>query len=407
MKAFDVVIAGGGPGGLAAAQVASERGARVLVVEQGDEIGSPTRTTGGSFVKDLQQLGIPSHLYHPIKRCRFVSPTNSLEFSYEEPVTCVMDVRGVFQLLAERATAAGATIQLTTTAVEPIMEDGVVSGVLTKSRVYGDEKIGSSILVDATGYRSSLLKKAGVHSGFRRFGVGSEFDFYAPQYDQSEAVLIVGSQIAPAGYAWAFPWGNGRVRVGVGIIHSDSNEHPDGYLRKLCENADRFGINLKGAQPLEYHFGLIPSEGLLDDLVGNGILGIGDAAGQASALVGEGIRWAIKAGTMAGRVCAEAVTAKSFTADYLRRYQKEWKSAYGVNLRIAYEINKKISRWNDAKWDRKFELLKLFTPEQFGEALQANFVAGWAFHLLLSHPKLMKEGFKEVFEKMGVGRLST
>jgi digeranylgeranylglycerophospholipid reductase len=403
MKSFDVVVAGGGPGGLASAQAAAENGASVLLVEQGDEIGAPTRTTGGSFVKDLEQLGIPAHLYHPIHRCRFVSPENAATFSFDDPVACVMDVRGVFQFLAERAIGAGAVIQVGTTALEPVLDSRIVRGVETKSRVYGDEKISCSVLIDATGYRSTLLRKAGVHQGFKRFGVGSEFDLYAPDYDQAEVVLIVGNQVAPAGYAWAFPWGKGRVRIGVGIIHADSDEHPDEYLRKLCANAEQFGINLKNAQPIEYHYGLIPSEGLLETLVGNGILGVGDATGQASALVGEGIRWAIKAGTMAGKVAAEAVSAGDCSAQYLRKYEQQWKNTHGTNLRIAYEINKKISRWDDSKWDRKTELLKLFTPQQFGQALQANFLAAWPLRLICSHPSLMKEGFKEVMERLGGG----
>jgi digeranylgeranylglycerophospholipid reductase len=403
MKNFDIVIAGGGPGGLAAAQAATESGARVLVLEQADEIGAPMRTTGGSFIKELEQLGIPSHLYHPIKRCRFVSPDNEATFSYEEPVTCVMDVRGVFQFLAEQAMKSGAALQLGTTATNLIMSTEFVTGVETKSSVFGDGSVNCSVLIDATGYRSAMLKKAGLHKGFKRFGVGSEFDLYAPEYDQSEAVLIVGTQVAPAGYAWAFPWGRDRVRLGVGIIHADSDRHPDDYLKKLWSNADRFGMRLSKAQPIEYHYGLIPSEGLLENLVGNGILGVGDAAGQASALAGEGIRWAIKAGRMAGKVAADAVKEGDCSARYLRKYEQQWKSTYGSNLRIAHEINKKISQWDDIKWDKKTELLKLFTANQFGEALQSNFIATWPFRLLWSHPSLLKEGIKEISERLGFG----
>jgi digeranylgeranylglycerophospholipid reductase len=392
MSGFDVVVAGGGPGGLSAAQSAAENGARVLLIEQGDEIGSPIRTSGGSFIRDLVKLGIPAHLYHPIRKCRFISPDNEASFSYDDPVLCIMDVRGVFQHLAAQAIGAGAHIRLATAAVEPVIENGFVCGVLTKAG-----RVDCMVLIDATGYRSALLRKAGLHAGFRRFGVGSEFDMYAPNYDQSEAVLIVGSQVAPSGYAWAFPWGNGRVRVGVGIIHGDSDQHPEGYLRKLCADANKFGMNLKGAQPIEHHYGLIPSDGLLENLVGNGILGVGDAAGQASALVGEGIRWAIKAGRMAGKIAAEAVARGDASAEFLGKYQKQWKSAHGANLRIAHAINERIARWDDGKWDRRTELLKLFSPDQFDEALQSNFVPGWALRLLWSHPSLVKEGIKELF----------
>ena len=408
MQQFDVIIAGGGPGGLSAAEAVAKTGASVLVLEQNREIGSPARTTGGSFVQDMKALGIPEGLYHTIKRCRYISPHNSVSFTYEdEPVTCVLDVRGVFQFLAERAIDAGAKISVGTTAGDPVLTNGVVTGIKAKTPTVPELEYQSKVLIDATGYRSQLLKQAGVSPGSKRFGVGSEYDLYAPYCDQDEAVLIVGSQIAPAGYAWIFPWGHKRVRVGVGILHTDSDAHPDQYLDILIERSAEFGVNLKGAQPVEYHFGLVPSDGVLDDFVGDGIMAVGDAAGQPSALVGEGIRWAIKAGRMAGEVAGDAVQANDFSKEFLSRYQKQWNAKFGKNLRIAYEINRKVAQWDDDKWDQKTELLKLFTPHQFGQALQANFVAGWAFQLLWSHPKLLKEGFKELKDRLGLGALTT
>jgi len=406
MITVDVIVAGGGPGGLSAGEAAARAGCSVLILEQDTEIGSPTRTTGGSFIQDLKALGIPDHLYHPIKRSRFLSPHNGAQFDFEEPVTCVMDVRGVFQFLGGRAIDAGARISVAATAVEPIVEDSTVVGVKARSATDPDFMIRSKILIDATGYRASMLRQAGVRPGHKRFGVGSEYDFYAPNCDQDEAVLIVGSQVAPAGYAWVFPWGKKRVRVGVGILHTDSSAHPDQYLDSLVERAHLFGVNLEGAQPLEYHFGLIPSEGLAEPFVGNGIMAVGDAAGQASALVGEGIRWAIKAGRLAGAIAGEAIAAGDVSREFLSRYQKQWRSTYGTNLRIAYEINKKMANFDDDKWDRKTELIKLFNAHQFGQALQSNFVAGWAVHLLWSHPQLMKEGFNEIKDRLKLGTLS-
>jgi len=48
----------------------------------------------------------------------------------------------------------------------------------------------------------------------------------------------------------------------------------------LIGNGDQFGVNLKGAQPVEYHFGMMPSDGMNDPIAGDGILGVGDAAGS-------------------------------------------------------------------------------------------------------------------------------
>lgn len=378
------MIAGGGPAGLSAAETLAQRGLAVLVLEQNHEIGSPIRTSGGSFPDELDLLGIPPDLYHPIHRARFLSPNNGAAFDYPSPRMCVIDVRGVFQFLAARAIAAGAAVRLATAVEAPVIEGGVVTGVRTRSGT-----IACRLLIDATGYRSTLLKQAGLGPGFARFGVGAEYDLYAPHCDQREAVLLVGDHVAPSGYAWVFPWGKHRVRVGVGVIHPDSRESPGAYLDRLVAGADRWGIHLRGAQPVEHHSGLIPSERFADRFVGDGILGVGDAVGNASSLLGEGIRWAIHAGRMAGEAAAEAIEKGDVSRRALEPFEKRWRAAYGTNLKLGHRINKRISQWDSAKWDRRLELVKLLTPDQFIEALKTNLASGWVWDLLRSNPGLL------------------
>ena len=57
---YDAIIAGGGPAGLAAAEALARRGCSALVLEQNHEIGSPIRTSGGSFIDELEALAIPA-----------------------------------------------------------------------------------------------------------------------------------------------------------------------------------------------------------------------------------------------------------------------------------------------------------------------------------------------------------
>jgi digeranylgeranylglycerophospholipid reductase len=384
----DVIIAGGGPAGLSAAAVLAGRGRSVTVLEQNHEIGSPIRTSGGSFIDEMEALGIPARLYHPLSRVRFLSPNNSAVFDYPVARFCILDVRGTFQYLAERAIAAGARIRLATRAVAPIIEyengeQGFVRGVRTNN----EEDLRCGLVVDATGYRSVLLKQSGLDPGFRRFGVGSEYDMFAPHCDQSEAVLIVGGTVAPSGYAWVCPWGRGRVRVGVGVVHPDSSADPERYLDRLVAEADRFGVNLKGAQPVEHHSGLIPSEQFTERFAGNGILGVGDAVGNASSLLGEGIRWAIHAGRMAGEVAARALDKGDVSRAALEPFERQWRKRFGTDLRLAHKINVRISGWSDRKWDQRTVLLKLLSPDQFAEALKTNLRGRWLWRFAAAHSR--------------------
>jgi digeranylgeranylglycerophospholipid reductase len=350
----------------------AQRGSTVVVLEQNHEIGSPIRTSGGSFIDEMELLGIPARLYHPISRVRFLAPSNSATFDYPAAKFCILDVRGTFQFLAERAIAAGARIQLSTHVEAPVSQGDFVTGVRTAAG-----ELQGRLVIDGTGYRSTLLKQAGLDPGFRRFGVGSEYDLYAPQCDQNEAVLIVGDQVAPSGYAWVCPWGRGRVRVGVGVVHPDSRAKPEDFLDRLVSRAERFGVNLSGGQPVEHHTGLIPSEQFVERFAGNGILGIGDAVGNASSLLGEGIRWAIHAGRMAGEVAAAALVRGDVSRAALEPFEKQWRKRFGIDLRLAHKINMRISRYDDAKWDQRTNLLKRLNPDQFAEAMKTNLRGRW------------------------------
>ena len=120
---YDAIIAGAGPAGLSAAETLARGGHSTLVLEQNHEIGSPIRTSGGSFIDEMDGLGIPGHLYHPISRVRFLSSNNSAIFDFPKPAMCVLDVRGTFQFLAGRAIAAGAQIRLAAAVTAPLVEN--------------------------------------------------------------------------------------------------------------------------------------------------------------------------------------------------------------------------------------------------------------------------------------------
>src|SRR5260370_14101512 len=128
----DVWIVGGGAAGLAAAATTAGLGARTVLLERQNEIGYPVHTSGGSWISDMKALAIPENLYHPITKVVFVSPHREVPLSYHPAVACVMDVRGVYQHLAGRAVAAGATLRVRHTVEQTIVENGRVLGVTAK-----------------------------------------------------------------------------------------------------------------------------------------------------------------------------------------------------------------------------------------------------------------------------------
>ena len=386
---YDVVVAGGGPAGLSAARAAARQGLRVLVVEKHGEIGSPTRTSGGTVIADMVALGVPPHLYHPVKGFHFYGPTVSASFASDRLYGCLLDVRGLYQFLAEQAIAAGASLRPRTQVTDVAFQGRRVRGVKLRDHAGRSTEVECSLLVDATGFPSTIAVKTGLHSGYRRAGVGAEYDLYAPAFPQDMGVLVVGQAIAPAGYAWAFPWGRHRVRAGVGIIRPDSPDDPADYLDVLLHDYAPLRESFAGASPVEFHTGVIPAEGLVERLVGDGIIAAGDAAGQSSALIGEGIRFSMYAGRLAGEVGARAVIAGDTSAAGLAPYDREWRRRFGRNLKLAYAINKRISAFQDPDWDRSLGLLKGLTTHQVAQLLATNLSLGLAAGVVARNPRAL------------------
>lgn len=397
-RVVDVLVVGGGPAGLSAAEAAAKGGAKVAVLERQKEIGYPVHTSGGSWIPDMKALGIPSDLYHPIKKVIFLSPNRDARFEYADPVCCVLDVRGVYQHLASRAVRAGATLHPNSPVEGPIIEDGRVVGVVAKDHRNRVAQWRAGVVIDASGFSSTIVTRAGLRQGFKRYGYGAEYDLVAPNYDPDTLYLIMGSQVAPSGYAWAFPRGKGRVRLGVGVIRPDVDEDSREYLDSFVQRLPSLASEFAGSSPVEYHTGLFPSEGVVERFVADGLIATGDSAGHGSTLVGEGIRFAIYSGQMAGEVAAEAARAADGSAAFLSRYDRQWRARFGREMDISYIVNQRIARWSDAKWDEGMDLLRRLTPAQAADLLRGDYSVGLFLGVLRRNPGLLRSGSRKFFD---------
>jgi digeranylgeranylglycerophospholipid reductase len=350
----DVLVIGGGPAGLSAAAAAARGGAKVIILERQKEIGYPIHTSGGTWIRDMRELNIPDTLYHPVNSIVFLSPNR--EARVKHTGLCLLDIRGLYQFLAERAVAAGAELRLRHSAHQTIVEGDQVVGVKAKNSSGSLIEIRAAVTIDAGGYSRRVSLGAGLGEPFHRYGFGAEYEMYAPNFPD-HVIYIVQNELTPKGYGWLASRGGGRVRVGIGLIHPDTKDDPREYLDPLMR-MPQLSEMFVGASPIEYHTGLIPVAPPLTKMSKAGFLAVGDAAAQASTLIGEGIRFCMHSGIMAGEVAAKAVAAKNVSGDFLASYDRRWRARYGRGMEWSYWVNQHfLSRMEYTGYDQLVDLL--------------------------------------------------
>ena len=385
----DILIVGGGFGGLQCAIEASKHGKNVVVLEREREIGYPVRTSGASYVEDLKQFDIPNNLWNPINRCIFASANNSVEFDDKKNRVGILDIRGVLQFQAEQAAKNGVQIFLYTTANKALWENGKVVGC---GATRFDQKLvfKSKVLIDASGFTYFMNGqfKDKPKTNWKTFGLGSEYEAYVENLDEKCTWLLVGSDVAPTGYAWIFPVGKNRARIGVGVTKPKTPASPTEFLDNMLRNKPRVLKDFGKIVPLEFHVGSIPVADVPEKICGNGWLTIGDAACQANPVVGEGIRQAMFFGEKAAEIASEAITKNDCSEKFFQNYVKIWNNTYKRKYKIGRLIQKKISEYSDEKWDDGIDTLKILNTEEFHSFIRSDFSKKFLFSLLMRHPKL-------------------
>lgn len=384
---FDIVIVGGGPAGLSAAWSAAKKGVRVAVLEREEAIGHSVRTSGVTWIKEAKSFGIPSDCYNPIRNYSFYSPNNHVIIKGTEPQAAVLDVRKTYQFLAYQAANVGADIFVRTNVTGIIEENGKLMGVKATS-IKDDLVFHSKLVIDASGFYSVIGKNRGTVSQWKRFGVGAEFEAYVDNIDPETWYLMVGQQYSPAGYAWIFPLGKNKVRIGVGVGKPESQIDPTQRLLELIDKKPGPIGNLGRIVPIEFHYGLIPNEGLTHTTIADNLILVGDAAGQANPLVLEGIRYAIEFGRVAGQVGAEAVLKNNTSKESLKPYEENWKKAIGSKIKAAVKVQTRWLGLSDEEWDREIGIIQELSAEEFLDFVKADFSMGNLVKLATHHPKL-------------------
>lgn len=375
---YDVIVVGGGPAGLSAARTAAAEGGKVLLLELQSQIGGQTQSA--SWVqKTLAKGELESSIVSKVKKVKLHSPHQELQA--EGHFGVIVDRRLFDKLLAGQAAAAGVEIWVSCPVKDLLTKNGKIRGVRTEAGTWS-ERLECEVVIDATGARgrwsSLLLRKVfGQDWGKERLTVSNEY--LMANTDSNESVeLFFTSYLAPLGYAWIYPFGKRFAMIGIRGKHI----HPDAALDEFIgqKNLPR----LREATPVAAFRGQLPIGERPEHLCFDGILAVGTAAGQIYPLSGQGLKYALKCGELAGEVAVDAISEGDVSKKALSEYDLRWRGEFERELKIGKILYDALRTSADRKFDDllrsletserlKKDFIKIFLALELGKRLK-NFL---------------------------------
>jgi digeranylgeranylglycerophospholipid reductase len=341
-RRYDVVVVGAGPAGSTAARRAAELGLSVLLLEKRQEIGSPVRCAEGVGHELLIPFIEPDEhwISATIDKAQFTTMAGDrTETKRAEGGRGYVLERRVFdRVLAEKAVEAGAQLAVKTAARGLLIEDGVVRGVVVEGQ--GNVEIEAAVVIGADGVESQVGPWAGLDTTLPQKDAMAcaQFLLSGIDIDPTCCYYYISQEIAPGGYAWVFPKGEGKANVGLGAQVDMAAWPALDYLVRFIERQP----HLAQGSPVTLVVGGVPVALPPERLVTDGCMLVGDAARQVDPLTGGGITNAMTAGQYAAEVAAQAIEVGDSSVKKLAEYEERWAATPGRKMARNYRLKERF-----------------------------------------------------------------
>jgi geranylgeranyl reductase family protein len=346
---YDVVVVGAGPAGSIAARYAARHGARTLLIEEHGQVGSPVSCTGHISRKALEECELPEGSFVNMKiRGAFVyAPDNRfIVLDGRRTMTYVVERKIFDRELAKNAVAAGAEILINTRAERLKKVPGGAS--LEVSGLDGREEITAGVVIGADGVKSKIARAAGMGRLPHVCSAIQVEASYEPR-DPEFVEMFSGSRYAPGYFAWAVPTTGDCCRVGL-----LADEQANVYLDRLLTEHEI--VSRKARSAVDLIVGGVPV-GTLKSTVSDGVMIVGDAAGQVKPVSYGGIYTGARCAKIAGEVAAKAALEKDTSARRLSEYERRWRADIGRELAFGMRFRRMYRRMTDADLNEAVAML--------------------------------------------------
>jgi digeranylgeranylglycerophospholipid reductase len=337
---FDALVVGAGTAGCLAAKTIAELGLKVCLVERKrkEEIGE--KVCGDALGEHhLKALGLEKpqsgELEKRIEGIRIYSPDQNTVFTiaHEDFVGYLLNRRLFGQWLLGKAVDNGAVLMDSTQFLEPIIEKGFVTGISVKDSRGKIMELKSRVVVDASGFMAVVRHKLPAEMSIEREVANEDVEACYREIRQLKqetentkyCEIYLNQKVTPAGYTWIFSKGGAKVNAGLGICMRGKFPNPKKQFYKHILAKPLF----EGSLPLNRGAWFDPTRRPLDNMVGNGVVIVGDAACLVNPIHGGGIGPSMLGGYYAGQVIVEALEKGEPTQRALWPFNKKYMESYG------------------------------------------------------------------------------
>jgi digeranylgeranylglycerophospholipid reductase len=338
MYHYDIAVIGAGPVGSMAAKYAAKADAQTILLEEHASIGWPVQCAGllGSrAIAESELVGGP-FIRRSIFGATIYSPGGQvLDFKAKYCRANVVD-RSLFdRSMALDSLREGAQLQLCSSVRKIRKEEG--NRILTLA---GGEEIQTKIVISAEGVRARLARQSGIASP-QMILSGAQVEVPFDVNDPEKVEVHLGQ--APGLFAWVVPISEKTARIGLCALERGCD-----YLQAFLKT-DVIKKRIQGSSVVINVGGLPlgpPAATAVD-----GLLAVGDAAGQVKPTSGGGIYPGLVAAKIAGGVAAAAALEGDCSAERLGEYDHLWRVALGSELEIGMRVNRMLNKMNPADLD--------------------------------------------------------
>ncbi|MHB8118723.1 MAG: geranylgeranyl reductase family protein [Methanothrix sp.] len=338
MDFFDVAVIGAGPAGSMAAKYAAKAGASTILLEEHAGAGWPVQCAGllGQEAMAESELRPGPNILRGMLGATVLSPSGArLDFKAKACKAWVVDRRLFDQAMLRRAVQEGANLRLRSSVrrIRREKEGSVLS-------LAGGEEISAKIVISAEGVSALLARRAGIAPP-QLILSGAQVQVPFAVEDAEKVEVHLGQ--APGLFAWVIPLDESSARIGL-CARGHGCEHLRSFLK-----TDVIAKRLQGS-PVALNVGGLPLGPPAATAV-EGLLAVGDAAGQVKPTSGGGIYPGLVAAKIAGGVAAAAAMEGDGSKERLMEYDRLWRAALGRELEIGMRVNRMLSKMSHAEID--------------------------------------------------------